>query len=78
MRDRLRAASCPSEMIDQIGGWSKRSVGEGYGEGYSIFKISNVLNEAVHHSSKSTIKKTKALMSHEPHSAIGTEAVVIF
>jgi len=23
-------------MIDQIGGWSKRSVGEGYGEGYSI------------------------------------------
>ena len=22
MRDRLRAVSCPSEMIDQIGGWS--------------------------------------------------------
>jgi integrase len=36
MRDRLRALNCPSEMIDQIGGWSKRSVGEGYGEGYSI------------------------------------------
>jgi integrase len=36
MRDRLRAVNCPSEMIDQIGGWSKRSVGEGYGEGYSI------------------------------------------
>jgi integrase len=36
MRDRLRAVNCPSEMIDQIGGWSKRSVGEGYGEGFSI------------------------------------------
>ena len=36
MRDRLRAVQCPSEMVDQIGGWSKRSVGEGYGEGYSI------------------------------------------
>ena len=23
-------------MIDQIGGWSKRSVGEGYGEGYGF------------------------------------------
>ena len=36
MRDRLRAVSCPAEMIDQIGGWSKRSVGEGYGEGYGF------------------------------------------
>ena len=36
MRDRLRAASCPSEMIDQIGGWSKKSEGEGYGEEYTI------------------------------------------
>ena len=34
MRDRLRSVNCPSEMIDQIGGWSKRSVGEGYGEGH--------------------------------------------
>ena len=36
MRDRLRAVQCPSEMIDQIGGWSKKSVGEGYGEGYGF------------------------------------------
>ena len=40
MRDRLRAVNCPSEMIDQIGGWSKRSVGEGYGEGYSVLQTS--------------------------------------
>jgi len=36
MRDRLRAANCPADMIDQIGGWRKKSVGEGYGEGYSL------------------------------------------
>ena len=36
MRDRLRAVNCPADMIDQIGGWRKRSVGEGYGEGYNI------------------------------------------
>jgi len=40
MRDRLRAVSCPSEMIDHIGGWSKRSVGKGYGEGYSVLQTS--------------------------------------
>jgi len=34
IRDRLRAVQCPSEMIDQIGGWSSGKVGEGYGEGY--------------------------------------------
>ena len=35
MRDRLRAVNCPSDMIDQIGGWSSGKVGEGYGEGFS-------------------------------------------
>ena len=39
MRDRLRAVNFPSEMIDQIGGWSKRSVGEGYGEGFTLDNI---------------------------------------
>jgi len=38
MRDRLRAVNCPSDMIDQIGGWSSGKLGEGYGEGYSIIK----------------------------------------
>ena len=47
MRDRLRAVSCPSEMIDQIGGWSKRSVGEGYGEGYPMNIRNNFLQKAV-------------------------------
>ena len=34
-RDRLRAVECPSEIIDQLGGWSLKSVGQGYGKGYS-------------------------------------------
>ena len=36
MRDRLRAVSCPSDIIDRIGGWSSGKIGEGYGDGYSI------------------------------------------
>ena len=39
MRDRLRAVNCPADMIDQIGGWRKKSVGEGYGEGYNAKAI---------------------------------------
>ena len=36
MRDRLRAVECPSDIIDQIGGWTTTSVGQGYGEGYGL------------------------------------------
>ena len=36
MRDRLRNVECPSEIIDQIGGWTRDSIGEGYGEGHSL------------------------------------------
>ena len=35
-RDRLRAIECPSEIIDQLGGWSLRSIGQGYGKGYKL------------------------------------------
>ena len=35
-RDRLRAVSAPIDMIDQLGGWSLQSVGQGYGDGYSL------------------------------------------
>ena len=47
MRDRLRAVDCPSDMIDQLGGWSKRSVGGGYGEGYSLRHLSQVITQIV-------------------------------
>ena len=36
MRDRLRAAECPSEMIDQIGGWQTNGIGHNYGNGYAL------------------------------------------
>ena len=39
-RDRLRAVEVPLDMIDQLGGWSLQSVGQGYGDGYSIEKLS--------------------------------------
>jgi len=36
LRDRLRAVECPKDIADQIGGWSTKSVGESYGEGYKL------------------------------------------
>ena len=39
-RDRLRAKECPSEIIDQLGGWSLRSIGQGYGNGYELSVLS--------------------------------------
>jgi integrase len=36
LRDRLRAVQCPSDMIDQIGGWATAGLGHGYGEGYGL------------------------------------------
>ena len=38
LRDRLRAVECPSDMIDQIGGWTTAGVGQAYGDGYGIDK----------------------------------------
>jgi len=35
-RDRLRAVEAPTDMIDQLGGWSLKSVGQGYGDGYEL------------------------------------------
>ena len=36
MRDRLRAVECPSEVIDQIGGWLSQGVGNSYGKGHKV------------------------------------------
>jgi integrase len=36
IRDRLRAVECPSDIIDQIGGWTTSGVGQSYGEGYPL------------------------------------------
>ena len=42
-RDRLRSVECPSEIIDQLGGWSLKSVGQGYGKGYELSVLSKWL-----------------------------------
>ena len=39
MRDRLRAVQCPSDMIDQIGGWATTGVGQKYGEGFKVSQL---------------------------------------
>ena len=36
MRDRLRNADVNPELIDEICGWSQQSVGQRYGNGYSL------------------------------------------
>ena len=41
MRDRLRAVECPSDIIDQIGGWAFTDVGKKYGQGYDL-KVCNI------------------------------------
>ena len=46
MRDRLRAVGCPSEIIDQIGGWSRALVGEQYSYGYSVGDLQKWLSKS--------------------------------
>ena len=36
LRDRLRAVECPSDIVDQIGGWSTSGIGQTYGKGYPL------------------------------------------
>ena len=43
LRDGLRAVQCPSDMIDQIGGWTTAGVGQGYGEGYRLMALNKFL-----------------------------------
>ena len=46
MRDRLRAVECPSEIADQLGGWSSSSVGQGYGDGYPLEVLHSWMTKA--------------------------------
>jgi len=45
MRDRLRAVNCTSDAIDQIGGWSKDTVGQGYGLGFDLETLVGYLDQ---------------------------------
>ena len=44
---RLRVVSCPTEMIDQIGGWSSGKVGEAYGEGFEVGQLHAHLSDII-------------------------------
>ncbi len=45
MRDRLRSVECPTDIVDGIGGWSRRTVGQAYGEGYDLTVTSKWLSK---------------------------------
>ena len=47
IRDRLRAVECPSDVVDQIGGWATGGVGNGYGNGYPLDVLSKWLGKTV-------------------------------
>ena len=47
LRDRLRAVQCPSDMIDQIGGWATAGVGQSYGKGSSIERLQRFMKKIV-------------------------------
>jgi integrase len=46
-RDRLRAAEAPTELIDQLGGWSLKSVGQSYGNGYALENLNSWMDKIV-------------------------------
>jgi integrase len=46
-RDRLRAVQCPSDMIDQIGGWQTAGIGQSYVRGYEFDILNTWLRKAM-------------------------------
>lgn len=47
MRDRLRAVECPSDIVDQIGGWQTEGVGQSYGSGYPVKVLGKWLRKTI-------------------------------
>ena len=44
-RDRMRNVKCPTELIDQAGGWSSQHIGQIYGDGYSLKILKNFMDK---------------------------------
>jgi integrase len=44
-RDRLRAARCPADIIDALGGWSTAGIGSNYGNGFELSQKSPLMRE---------------------------------
>ena len=49
MRDRLRSVQCPSDIADQIGGWTTDGVGQGYGAGYPLDVLREWMEKTILH-----------------------------
>ena len=47
MRDRLRLVQCPSDIADQIGGWTTSGVGQIYGSGYPLEVLHQWVEKAI-------------------------------
>ena len=47
IRDRLREVDCPADVMDEIGGWSKQSVGQSYGKGSSLERLHRFMAQVV-------------------------------
>ena len=47
MRDKLRVVECPSDVIDQIGGWLTYGIGNSYGKGYPVAVIQKWIERLV-------------------------------
>ena len=47
LRDRLRYVACPSEITDQIGGWSNKTIGQNYGNGYRLCDLNKCMQRLV-------------------------------
>jgi len=47
LRDRLRAVECPSDIVDQLGGWQTDGVGHAYGRGYPLEVLAKWMRKLV-------------------------------
>ena len=47
LRYRLRYVACPSEIADQIGGWSNKTVGQSYGNGFRLCDLNKWMQRLV-------------------------------
>ena len=64
MRDRLRAVECPSDVIDQIGGWLTQGVGASYGLGHNHRTLSGWLVAIVE---APNLEASSEANIHRPH-----------
>ena len=57
MRDRLRSVQCPSDIADQLGGWTTDGVGQGYGSGYPLDVLQEWMEKVVNENGPLSLQK---------------------